>query len=217
MTMQPQTVKTKTYTLAYFAILFNVLGLFCVPFAFLGIILGIISLVYNWKKSQERHQRELAWFSIATGIIIIGLWVPSYVKFHTHIRYHACRANLTALQQAILRYADEHDNHLPPQKDWEKMLIPYLDEPENVFSCPNASRGETSYRYLGDAEMKLTDEIWSTRIPLICETQIRHRHHYGEKLCVVFADGEIDFFSESTLANRLNQLHSADETTNSEP
>ena len=214
--MQSQTVKTKTSRLAYFAPLFNVLGLFCVPFVFLGIILGIISLICNWEKTQERGERRLAWFSIATGIIIIGLWIPVYRQFHARDNSNACCANLTALQQAILRYADEHDNHLPPQENWEKMLIPYLDEPENVFSCPEASRGEISYRYLGDTVMLITDELWSTNVPLICETQIRHRYHSGEKLYVVFADGKIDFFSESTLANRFKQLHSADETISSD-
>jgi hypothetical protein len=69
-----------------------------------------------------------------------------------------CLSNLKQLALAVLMWAQDHDEVLPPAKDWGKELFPYLKN-EEVFRCPAVPGLECGYAYNADIAGRKLAEI----------------------------------------------------------
>jgi hypothetical protein len=70
----------------------------------------------------------------------------------------ACMSNLKQMALAVLMWAADHHDTLPPAKDWVKELDPYLRDMK-VFRCPAAPDLECGYAYNLEVAGKMLTEI----------------------------------------------------------
>lgn len=93
-----------------------------------------------------RQQRRFSCLRvIGCLLVIVGLGAGSVILMTTPERRErtertACRANLRQLSTAMLAYARENDDRLPPRAVWSRAIEPHVAV-EQVFRCPTAPRG----------------------------------------------------------------------------
>jgi prepilin-type processing-associated H-X9-DG protein len=75
-----------------------------------------------------------------------GLPEPIMVQGLGQAPMEACQANLGQLGLAVMMWAQDHDEVLPPAANWTQELMPYLKS-DRVFRCPGAPELECGYAY----------------------------------------------------------------------
>jgi hypothetical protein len=117
----------KTSTLAIVGLILGILG-FCTGglLGLVGLILGIIAIV-SINKSQGRIGGSglaiativVSAFSLVVGCAILpGLFLPALGKARLNAQNLKSQAMLQQLNGAILIYAADHNDQLPPSNDW---------------------------------------------------------------------------------------------------
>lgn len=71
-----------------------------------------------------------------------------------------CQSNLKQLGLALMMYAQDYDDRLPPAQRWTEVLYPYVKN-ESVFKCPAAPELECGYAYNRVLSMKLMRQVQS--------------------------------------------------------
>ena len=179
-------------------------------FVIIGIALGIVSL-WKMRGSRGNLQNKL--------LTTLGLVISLIISFIIYMALSAalmsakeasermtCKDNMKHLYNAMIRYAYENDDHLPPRDQWQKALTPFVRDTQHTFSCPCEEDGKASYVYLGDDYMKLSDFSSTKTLPIIMETRdYRHRHFDGRIVCI--ADGSITVLGSKELEKALSELH----------
>ena len=179
-------------------------------FGIIGIGLGIVSL---WKMRGSRgNMRDKL-------LTTLGLVVSLFISFIIYMALSAalmsareasermtCRDNMKHLYNAMIRYAYENDDHLPPRDQWQEALTPFVHDAKHAFACPCEEDGKASYMYLGDGFMKLSDLSSTKTLPILLETRdFRHRHYDGRIVCI--ADGSITVLVGEKLEKALSDFH----------
>lgn len=110
----------------------------------------------------------------------------------------SCLSNLRQIATAMLSYAQDYDEVLPPADvDWQEVLMPYLKN-DAVFHCP-ASEGEHSYFPNPDVLGHSFAEIEApSELAMVFESDdgesVVYRHNGGANYA--FVDGHCKWFVE---------------------
>lgn len=104
---------------------------------------------------------------IAIIAIIAGLLLPTLARAKERGRQTACINSVRQLTLAVIMYADEHGDVLPPtaylgangnEIDWPSMLDPYINYVAKIHLCPSDQDSQTNSYGLNElAFVDLTD------------------------------------------------------------
>lgn len=94
----------------------------------------------------------------ASAMASTGLGAPVMLEGLARSEQTECLSNLKQLALAVLMWAQDHDEVLPPAKDWGKELYPYLKN-EELFRCPAAADLQGGYAYNADIAGRKLAEI----------------------------------------------------------
>lgn len=61
-------------------------------------------------------------------------------------RRASCQSNLKQIALGLLQYQQDYDEKLPPAKNWQDMIMPYVKS-QQIFNCPSVESGEYGYAY----------------------------------------------------------------------
>lgn len=103
------------------------------------------------------------------GCVVVGLGIvailaavmfPVFAKARNAARLTSCRSNVKQLSTALLMYAQDYDERLPPAGAWESGAMPYYKNPR-VNVCPSDSLGAESYAFNAALSGRNTGKIRS--------------------------------------------------------
>lgn len=77
--------------------------------------------------------------ALAIGAILAALLFPVFSLVRAKARSGACQSNLRQIGQAMLMYAQDWDDYLPPRHQWQESLLSYVGNPR-LFECPSSKR-----------------------------------------------------------------------------
>jgi len=84
-----------------------------------------------------------------------------------------CQENLKHLGMAMLMYAQDYEERLPPADRWGTALRPYVRD-EKFFHCPDAPGGRYGYAFHRQLGGKRISEIWQPEsVVMLFETKRR--------------------------------------------
>lgn len=165
-----------------------------IPFVIPALV--VLRVAFNTAKGIPRDDprllRSAKWLGLAVvslasylfGVLFVGLmFVKPFFSARAVSQSTVCRSNLKQLSAALLMYAQDFDETLPPARRWGDSAVDYLpDTPgEIVFRCPSS---DTSY---GFAFNRALDQIPLVRIGtpesmvLLLETDATNRNALGEQ------------------------------------
>jgi hypothetical protein len=148
-----QSPKPRTSKLAKAAF---IMGLLCIPllpfFFLLTMICGIAGLIIIRRSKGKLKGAGYAITGIVIAILMLFIFmttvVPGLVNAIRNIaQKQLCPTNLKGLGTAIIVYANDHNDLLPPADQWCDLLITEDDVSPKILFCPysNAIEGESTY------------------------------------------------------------------------
>ena len=104
--------------------------------------------------APPRRRDRGCWVAGAIVVIILlliaalvaAVAIPGFHRAREGARMSACQSNLKQLSLGMLMYAQDYDQALPPQANWQDVIYPYLRN-EQIFNCPTTQLGRGSYQY----------------------------------------------------------------------
>ncbi len=90
---------------------------------------------------------------IAIIAVLAALLLPALARAKERGRQASCISNLRQQSLAVLMYADDHDDVLPPtamndangnEIDWPEMLDPYLAYVRKIHLCPSDQKSQSN-------------------------------------------------------------------------
>jgi len=160
------------------------------------------------------HRGPSRWLTLFPCILLLATIASIAVCSHHGPRAWAsrakCAANLSAIGQAILLYADGNRGQLP---DTLATLMQTEDITGNVFVCPESddtpadshtnlatAAGHLSYIYIGNGmnSANLTRDIVVAYEPL--------SNHADAGMHVLFGDGHVDFISPAAAGLLISKV-----------
>jgi hypothetical protein len=112
-----------------------------------------------------------------------------------------CMNNVKQLNLALIMYANDNKDQLPPESSWCDLIKPYTGNSEAMFHCAHQPPGRCSYAYNASlANRKITDIREPARTVLVFSSgegwnqsggkgSIVSHGHSGKSACVGFLDG----------------------------
>ena len=122
--------------------------------------------------------------SAAADSIIKNFVAPSLLQAHAIATRIACATNLSGIGKAILIYANDYNDQLPPDLE---TLISKAEMPARGLVCP-ASESRESYIYRG-ASITTSDTPWMI-------TVYEKLSNHGDGRYVLFLDSHVEWVSE---------------------
>jgi len=122
--------------------------------------------------------------STAADSLISDVVAPSLVKAHAKATRHVCAANLSGIGKALLIYANDYQDQLPPDLE---TLIRAAEMPAKGLVCP-ATKLKDSYIYRG-ASITTSDTPWMITVYEKSGNHAGGRH-------VLFLDSHVEWVSE---------------------
>jgi prepilin-type processing-associated H-X9-DG protein len=215
--LPPGVAAPKTSGLAIASLVLGILGLFtCAVTAFVGLVLGIVSLV-KIKNSQGRLSgMGLAAAGTAVSAICIlllpvlaAMVLPALARAKDKAQSINCMNNVKQLSLAVRIYAGDHNDQLPPAAGWCDALLANVGSPQ-VFCCPAEPGSRCAYALNDKLGGKRLAEVDPQTVmffeaaggwnqsggPEAVLTPSRHR----SVLLVGFADGHVEAVSASRVS-----------------
>jgi prepilin-type processing-associated H-X9-DG protein len=208
--MQAFSEPAKTSAMAIVSLVLGVLGLFTLGLtALVGLVLGIIALV-RINKSQGR----LSGGGLAiAGICVSGLMflllplmaamlLPALAKAKERAQTINCMNHMRQMNLALMMYATDHNNTLPPGNSWCDLIKPYTGGSTDVFHCPTEP-GCPYTLNVNVANRKISELGSPNKVVLVFssgdgwnkvggrESAVPHKHE-RRKLMIGFADGHVE-------------------------
>ena len=122
--------------------------------------------------------------SAAADSLIVDFVAPSLRKARGKARRYACATNLRGIGKALLIYANDYNDQLPPDLE---TLISKAEMPARGLVCP-ASESRESYIYRG-ASITTSDTPWMI-------TVYEKLSNHGDGRYVLFLDSHVEWVSE---------------------
>jgi prepilin-type processing-associated H-X9-DG protein len=165
-------------------------------------------------------------------LVLVGILFPIFGKAREKARQTNCKSTLKRISAAMLMYAQDNDDTLPPANNWIDTLAPYdtpsgkSEKPEDRYHCVSASGKEMEvygYTYNSnaasqnltkikerEAKMLVYDSTTLTRNAFDTGTSLpkEGRHTNGNN--IAFVDGHVRWISngeedsEASLEDRPN-------------
>jgi prepilin-type processing-associated H-X9-DG protein len=169
------------------------------------------------KERADRRARRIAAVTRAMSLVILVCSLPLLTLAFSHFGCAAlvshssrCRSNLKQLATAVLMYAQDYDERMPPATDWASLLAPHLKgSDKDVFHCP-ATEAPGSYGMNSALSGVRQEDIdQPARTVMLFEVDAptrsfagganemaRHRHSGAPNVC--YADGHCMHANEYT-------------------
>ena len=122
--------------------------------------------------------------SAAADSLIVDFVAPSLRIARANARRHVCKTNLKGIGKALLIYANDYNDQLPPDLD---TLISKAEMPAKGLVCP-ATNLKDSYIYRG-ASITTSDTPWMI-------TVYEKLSNHGDGRYVLFLDSHVEWVSE---------------------
>lgn len=122
--------------------------------------------------------------SMAADTIINNFVAPSLMQAHAVATRYACGTNLSGIGKALLIYANDYNDQLPPDLE---TLISKAEMPAKGLVCP-ATNLKDSYIYRG-ASITTSDTPWMI-------TVYEKLSNHGDGRNVLFLDSHVEWVSE---------------------
>jgi len=110
----------------------------------IGLVLGIVALRQIRGNPTRISGRGLANWAIAIGAVftlLAGLALPVVLRARKKERATGCLSNVKQVTLALLMYAKDFDEHLPPARVWCDATAPYEKNPQ-ILTCPDHETSE---------------------------------------------------------------------------
>jgi hypothetical protein len=95
-----------------------------------------------------KNQCGRLWFTLCLGVILACVGGCIYVAIARVVnerRNVECAGNMRLLLNAMVAYATDHNDVLPPAKRWSDALLPYVGGKRSAFACAAARNRTCSY------------------------------------------------------------------------
>jgi len=213
--------KPKTSGMAIASLVLGVLGvLTCGITSLVGLVLGVVALVRINKSQGRLSGSGLAIGGIcASGVLVLmipimaAMLLPALAKAKAKAQSIHCMNNVKQLNLAIMMYANDNNEQLPPPGQWCDAIRRYTGGSQATFHCATQPGQDCTYAFNGKLEEKKTSDLTAPgQTVMVFESnggpnraggpEIAARNHSGGFVCVGFADGHV----EIVLAKRLASL-----------
>jgi prepilin-type processing-associated H-X9-DG protein len=211
----------KVSGLAIASLVLGILGL--VTFGLtgiVGIVLGIIALV---KVGHSQGRLKGSGLAIA-GICVSGfmllilpvmaaMLLPALAKAKQRAQAINCMNNVKQLNLALIMYASDHGDRLPPADQWCDLIRPYTGGSTAMFHCPAQPPGRCSYALNASlAGDQLPGQVRTTLVLLYGSAEGWNQsgnpadalpHEHGKAFTVGFADGHVEIMRPQSFHSRF--------------
>ncbi len=186
-----------------------------------GLILGIIALVKISKSQGRLRGTGLAVAGICvSGVMLLllpimaALLLPALAKAKSRAQSIQCMNNVKQLNLALIMYANDHKDVLPPADEWCDLIKPYTGGSEVMYHCVAQPQGRCSYSFNASlSNRKVTEITAPARTVLIFSSaegwnqsggseNVKPHQHGGRVVSLGFADGHAELQSP----NRMTSL-----------
>jgi prepilin-type processing-associated H-X9-DG protein len=96
----------------------------------------VACLVGSYRWGGRGARRALAVALLAVAVITVAVIFPVFHRARAKAGSPNCLSNVKQLTLALMMYAGDNDDHLPPAPDWPQRLLPYTKNTQ-LFVCPN--------------------------------------------------------------------------------
>jgi prepilin-type processing-associated H-X9-DG protein len=213
----------KTSGLAIASLVLGVLGMFTFGLtAIVGLVLGIIALI-----QISRNQTRLSGLGLAiagtcvSGFMVLMLPVmaamllPALARAKQRAQSINCMNNIKQINLALVMYATDHKDTLPPTNQWCDLIKPYIGGSSTMMHCPAEPPGRCSYALNANiANKKLSELRPSPAVTILVfsaadgwntsggPSAVVSHHHDDRFVNIGFADGH----TESVKKERVSSL-----------
>lgn len=142
-----------------------------------------LALLERMRFKQQR--RRFLWPTLTLGealVVVAFTGVLAAVLFPTHCgsreraRRSSCLSNVKQLSNALLMYASDYDERLPPANVWHDAIFPYVKN-EWIWHCPTRKERVPSYSYNALLHCRSLTEVGSPKEqPMLFETDVSRRN-----------------------------------------
>ena len=200
----------KTSGLAVASLVLGILGMFSFGLtAIVGLVLGIIALVQINKSKGQLSGLGLAIAGVVvSGImflmlpIMAAMLLPALARAKTNAQTVQCVNHVKQLNLALIMYATDHNETLPPAESWCDLVKPYTGGSTVTFGCPSEAPGQCAYALNAAVANKKMSEIGNPAQTVLIFSSaagwnkaggrnlaLAHKHNFRNGLTVGFADG----------------------------
>lgn len=90
----------------------------------------------NWfTESAARRRHVEAYLAVIAVLIALAFVIGIYRQETDVAKRVACAQRLKRIMVALEMYSQDHDSAYPPEENWARSVLPYIDTLE-VFCCP---------------------------------------------------------------------------------
>jgi hypothetical protein len=212
-------IRTRTSGLAITSLILGSLGLFsCGLTALFGLALGIIALITVKRSGGTLKGDGIALAGIIVSAIFLlmipifaAMLLPVLAAGKQQAQTINCLNNERILALAVLTYANNHTNQLPPAATWCDAIKTYTGGSDRVFKCPAVTPGASRCDYGFNAALDGMDESKvNPQTVMLFESDggwnanggpesmvTPARHQQGHIWLVAFADGSVQEIRQS--------------------
>lgn len=208
--------KTSGYAIA--ALVLGILSPFtCMLTALPAIIFGIVALLKINNASNHAKGNGLAITGICLPAVLfpimalmIGILMPALARTRQLAFRMTCGTNLSGLGNAMLLYANDHENKFPTPSQWCDLLIEDAAVDPRIFQCKGAGEGACHYamnEHVADlgtnapADMVLLFETQAGWNQVGDADILTTDNHQGDGCNVLFVDGHVEFVKLAGIPN----------------
>jgi prepilin-type processing-associated H-X9-DG protein len=202
----------KVSGLAIASLILGLLGFVTVGVASLpGLVLGIVALIKVRKDPSRLAGSGLAiagicvsGFTLLLLPLMAALLLPALATAKSKAQTIQCITRVKQLNLALIMYATDHEETLPPADKWCDMVVPYLGKSMATFHCPAEPGDGCSYSFNAAlSNQKLPKPNRASKTVLVFssadgwnrsagEDQLAPHRHEGRMCTVGFADGRVE-------------------------
>ncbi len=198
--------------LAIASLILGLLGFVTVGVASLpGLVLGVVALLKVRKVPARLTGSGLAiagicvsGFTLLLLPLMAALLLPALATAKSKAQTIQCISRVKQLNLALLMYATDHEETLPPADKWCDLIVPYMGNTRAIFHCPAEPGAGCSYSFNASlANQKLPKSSRATNTVLVFssadgwnrsggEDQMAPHRHEGRMCTIGFADGHVE-------------------------
>ncbi len=129
--------------------------------------------------SQKRRRWQLAGVGVLGCLLpVIALFaavVGAFLDFSASLNSGACHDSAEYYRNALMMYAQDYDERLPPSNRWADTLFPYTKLTYDV-PCPSRPNAIGPYAFNAALDRRLLAKV-NAKTPLLFESNAGHRNH----------------------------------------
>lgn len=109
----------------------------------LGVLVAFVEYVIRCNTMNSASVIEDTIMNSVVVLVLGCILFPVFAQARQKAREATCRSHLKQLSLGLALYREDHDDKLPPTKNWQTVIAPYVKAPD-IFACPASKH---TYRY----------------------------------------------------------------------